>query len=565
MATIPAETLNPQQPVEKLVTPASPSLDVDFLRGFGSLPIVRQVGLMIALAASVALGVAVVLWMQQDDFRTLTGIDSPAKANEVVAVLDASGIPSRIDPRSGMLLVPADRLHEARMKMAGAGIADGSQSGFELLDKDQGFGVSQFMETARYRRSLEGELSRSVASINAVHQARVHLALPKPSAFLRDQRRPTASVTLVLAPLASMDGNQIRAIMNLVAGAVPELTPDNVVVVDQHGKLLSSSDEDPALERTERQLQHIQRVERQLHDKLAAMLQTLLGPDRFRVAVTADVDFTAVEQTQEAFDPEPRALRSERRLEESRSGELMVGGVPGALSNQPPGPAVAPEEGEVAVGEQPPVVPTRSRTEATRNFEIDRSISHTRHHVGRLARLTVSVAVDGTPPAAPVAQANPEDAAAEAPEAADEAQWTEEELAQLSTLVRTAVGYDEVRGDIVTVVASPFVQTTPVTVAPAPFWAEPWFLEICKLGLGALIVLLLIFLLLRPMFRNLSDAGEQLKSHELLAVQAAQQPLEGTLMPPMQAGQQLEAVRGIVSQSPETVARVVSQWTNASE
>lgn len=557
MADMPAEIgTNPPAPAGPGARPgasaAAQGLNMSFLLGFGSLPIVRQVGLMIGLAASVALGVGVVLWSQEEDYRPLTGVVSARQTNQVAEVLSASGIPHRIDSASGMLLVPSDRVHEARMKMAGADIVDGSQIGFERLDEEQGFGVSQFMEVARFRRGLEGELARSIASINAVQQARVHLAIPNRTAFLRDQRQPSASVTLTLSPGASLGADQVRAVMNLVAGAVPELDPDRVTVVDQRGGLLSRQDEDPALERTERQLAYIQRLEGKLQDKVANLLRTVAGPERFRAEVNADVDFTTVEETEESYDPELRALRSEQSLAESRVGGEAVGGVPGALSNQPPGAATAPEVAATEAEAEPaPAPPKQTRLEETRNFEVDRTISHTRHQVGQIARLTVSVVLDDARPGTAEGEAGG---------------WSETELARIESLVRTAVGYREARGDLVTVASSPFVSSEVALAEPPPFWMETWFLELCKQVLGALIVLLIVLLLLRPMFRNLSKAGESIKTHQTMALQAQQLPgHEAALPAPGGNDRKLETVRGMVAESPETVARVVKQWTLAHE
>ncbi len=554
MADMPAEVTD-SRAVGATRSGSSGGLDMSFLVGFGSLPMVRQVGLMIGLAASVALGFGVVLWSQQEDYRPLTGIVSARQTNEVAEVLGGSGIPHRVDPASGMLLVPADRIHEARMKMAGANIVDGSQMGFELLDEDSGFGVSQFMEVARYRRSLEGELARSIASLNSVQHARVHLAIPKRTAFVRDQRKPTASVTLALSPGATLDGDQVRAVMNLVAGAVPELAAEDVAVVDQRGSLLSRKDEDPALERTERQLVYIQRLESKLQDKVANLLNTVAGRDRFRAEVNADVDFTTVEETEESYDPELRALRSEQSLEESRSGGDVAAGVPGALSNQPPGPASAPETaaGEALVGQGPAAREEQVRVQATRNFELDRTISHTRHQVGQIARLTVSVVLDDARSGSPAAGA--EDG---------ESGWSDAELARVTALVKNAVGFREERGDTVTVASSPFAVTEVETVEAPAFWMEPWFLELCKQVLGAIIVLLIVVMLLRPMFRNLSNAGDTIRTHKQLAMQA-QQAGSGGVPGRFDDDRKLESVRSLVAQQPETVARVVKQWTLSNE
>ncbi|MFW6094768.1 MAG: flagellar basal-body MS-ring/collar protein FliF, partial [Pseudomonadota bacterium] len=332
--------------------------------------------------------------------------------------------------------------------------------------------------------------------------------------------------------------------------------PEDVAVVDQEGDLLSSRDADPSLERSERQLAYVDRVESHLQDKVASLLTTVAGPDRFRAEVNATMDFTDSEQTRESYDPERRALRSEQSLEESRQLEKLMEGVPGALSNQPPAPAQAPEtaeqEEETAAGAGQP---EQTRVRATRNFEVDRTISHTRHQVGRLERLAVSVVLDDARPA----------------EGEDASGWTDEELAEISSLVQTAVGYRADRGDVVTVASSPFLVTEPEPVEPAPFWTETWFLELSKQVLGALIVLLIVVMLLRPLFKSVSKAGENLRTQQHLALASRQGQVSGSrtgddaLPAPADDGQKLEAVRGMVAEKPETVARVVRQWTLANE
>jgi flagellar M-ring protein FliF len=381
----------------------------------------------------------------------------------------------------------------------------------------------------------------------------VHLAIPKRTAFLRDQRKPTASVTLSLSPAASLGPDQVQAVMNLVAGAVPELSAEDVAVVNQRGELLSRRDEDPALERTERQLAYIQRLESKLQDKVANLLNTVAGHDRFRAEVNADVDFTTQEETAESYEPEERVVRSEQSLEESRTGGDMAAGIPGALSNQPPGPAIAPETAGAAVAPAAaPQRPEQTRVQSTRNFEVDRTISHTRHQVGDITRLTVSVVLDDARPGA----------AADAEGRA----WSDEELERVASLVRTAVGFREDRGDIVTVASTPFVLSEAVELEASPFWMEAWFLELCKQILGAVIVLLIVVVLLRPLFRNLSNAGDSINTHKRLAQEAQRSAAaEGGLTGHMDGNRKLESVRNLVAEQPETVARVVKQWTLANE
>ena len=537
---------------------------VDFLRGAAGMPAVRQLVLVFALAGSVALAVAAVLWMRSPDYRPVTAISSAWQANEIAQVLESEGIAHKVDERSGMILVPQDHLYEARMKLAGAGGVDGRQLGYELLDQEQGFGVSQFMELARHRRSVEGELARSISTITAVESARVLLATPKSTTFLRDRREPTASVTVRLAPGQSLTRDQVRGITNLVAGAVPELNPANVAVVDQSGKLLSDDEEDESLERSERQLQYVARIERQLQEKVRNILLPTVGPNRFSAEVTADVDFTRSEQAAEQYDAEPQAVRSEQLVSEQNVAEPDgTGGVPGALSNQPP--ETRPQEGEPQEAEALPPVVRRSRSETTRNYEMDRTVSYTQSGVGTLRRLAVSVVVDDLPASGQEGESQP---------------WTEEELAGLTMLVKSAVGFDEARGDAVSVVNSPFVSAPAEPVEAPPFWTQSWFFELMKQLLGALILLGLVFGLLRPLFRNLSNAGAVVKEQQRLASLArvehghvpglAGPVASGGYLPAGgyragAYGNRVDAVRGLVEEDPGRVAQVVKHWVASDE
>ncbi|HEX7036030.1 MAG TPA: flagellar basal-body MS-ring/collar protein FliF [Pseudomonadales bacterium] len=551
-------------PVQKSTAGTSLNLPgIDFLRGAAGLPAVRQMVLVFALAGSVALAVAAVLWMRSPDYRPVSAIESAWQANEIARVLETSGIDHKVDERSGMILVPQEDLYEARMKLAGAGSIDGRQLGYELLDQEQGFGVSQFMELARHRRSVEGELARSIATINAVQSARVLLATPKSTTFLRDQREPTASVTVRLVPGQSLTRDQVRGITNLVAGAVPELKPENVAVVDQTGKLLSQTVDDEALQQTERQLQYVARIEQQLQEKIRNILLPLIGPNRFSAEVTADVDFTRSEQAAEVFDAEPQAVRSEQVVAEENVGEPGPGGVPGALTNQPP--ETRPAQGAPLDGEAAPVV-RRSRSETVRNYEMDRTLSYVQNGVGQIERLTVSVVVDDLVTVD-----------AETGESVSQP-WSEEELARLTTLVRSAVGFNEERGDLVSVVNSPFYHVPSEPVSSPPFWTQPWFFELMKQVLGALVLLGLVFGLLRPLFRNLSHAGAVAKEQQRLAALQAQAAAVAGLPAAVQGattypatvgpygyGHKVEAVRGLVEEDPGRVAQVVKHWVSSNE
>ncbi|WP_256586356.1 flagellar basal-body MS-ring/collar protein FliF, partial [Pseudomonas sp. HMWF011] len=321
-----------------------PLFGLSFLENLSEMTMLRQVGLMVGLAASVAIGFAVVLWSQQPDYRPLYGSLSGMDSKQIMETLAAADIAYTVEPNSGALLVKADDVARARMKLAAAGVAPSdSNIGFEILDKDQGLGTSQFMEATRYRRGLEGELARTISSLNNVKAARVHLAIPKSSVFVRDERKPSASVLVELFAGRSLEPGQVLAIVNLVATSVPELSKSQITVVDQKGNLLSDMAENSALTQAGKQFDYSRRMESMLTQRVHNILQPVLGNDRYKAEVSADVDFSAVESTSEQFNPDQPALRSEQSTSEQRTASNGPQGVPGALSNQPPAPASAPQ------------------------------------------------------------------------------------------------------------------------------------------------------------------------------------------------------------------------------
>ncbi|WP_222908878.1 flagellar basal-body MS-ring/collar protein FliF [Pseudomonas sp. DNDY-54] len=579
--------------------PKKPLLGLSFLENLSDMSMLRQIGLLVGLAASVAIGFAVVLWSQQPDYRPLLGSLAGMDANQVMETLAAADISYTVEPNSGALLVKADDLARARLKLASAGIAPtDSNIGFEILDKEQGLGTSQFMEATRYRRGLEGELGRTVSSLNNVKAARVHLAIPKSSVFVRDERKPSASVLVELYPGRNLEPSQVMAIINLVATSVPELTKSQITVVDQKGNLLSDQQELTELSMAGKQFDYSRRMESLYTQRVHNILQPVVGSGRYKAEVSADVDFSAVESTSETFNPDQPALRSEQSVSEQRQSSLGPQGVPGALSNQPPGPAAAPENaiagqagaaGAIAPGQplldangqqvmdpatgQPMLAPypADKREQATRNYELDRSISYTKQQQGRLRRLSVAVvlddqmtvAADGTTTRVP---------------------RTAEELARFTRLVQDAVGFDASRGDSVSVINAPFAaDSLDETFIDVPFYSQPWFWDIVKQVLGVLFILVLVFGVLRPVLNNLTNAG---KGKELQSVGGDAElgdidGLDGGLsndrvslsgpqsimLPSPTEGYdaQLNAIKNLVAEDPGRVAQVVKEWINADE
>lgn len=542
----------------------------DLLEGFSNLNLVRQGGLMVGLAASVAIGFAVVLWTQGEEYRPLMADLSPSESPAVVTILDQNNIPFRIDPGSGALLVSTDNIHRARIHLAQAGIPRDNSTGFELLDQEQPLGTSQFIEGTRYHRAIEGELARTITSMNAVRSARVHLAIPQRSVFVRDVREPRASVFVDVHPGRNLDRSQVKAISNMVSSSVSELSIDAVTIVDQRGELLSAQEENSELLLADRQRDYNRRVEDRISERINRILEPVVGGDHFRAEVSADIDFTATEQAAETFNPDFPAIRSEQVLNESRSGRAE-GGIPGALTNQPPGAGEAPELIDPETGE--PVnedSPREVRERATRNYELDRTISYTRFQQGRVERLSVAVVVDDK------IDLDAEGAEVRTP-------WTDVELERLEVLVRDAVGFSAARGDSVNVLNSPFRRRAleEFTVPEVPWWQQDWVQAYMKQGAGVLVILLLIFGLMRPVLKSLArsggDASEEQEARELAALEESglggydglsdeAVTLTGGALglpgPGESYEQQLNAVKGLVADDPGRVAQVVKDWVN---
>lgn len=471
---------------------------LSFLDNLSEMTMLRQIGLLVGLAASVAIGFAVVLWSQQPDYKPLYGSLNGVDANRVVEALTAADIPYKVEPNSGALLVKADDLGRARMKVASAGVAPTDNNvGFEILDKEQALGTSQFMEATNYRRGLEGELARTVSSLNNVKAARVHLAIPKSSVFVRDDRKPSASVLVELYPGRSLEPSQVMAIVNLVATSVPELDKSQVTVVDQKGNLLSDQQELSELTMAGKQFDFTRRMEGLLTQRVHNILQPVLGNGRYKAEVSADVDFSAVESTSEMYNPDQPALRSEQRNNEERQNSSGPQGVPGALSNQPLKDAngqtiIDPKTGKPELAPYP----TDKRDQTTRNYELDRSISYTKQQQGRLRRLSVAVVLDD--------QMKVDAKTGEV----SHQPWSADELARFTRLVQDSVGYDASRGDSVSVINAPFAPAQAEEIDSIPFYSQPWFWDIVKQVLGVLFILVLVFGVLRPVLSNITGGGK---------------------------------------------------------
>lgn len=526
-------------------------------RGFARLPVLQQIGLMIGLAVCIALGVAVALWSQKPGYVLLYGGLPDKDAAAVVDALQRGGLQYRLDADSGAIMVPAADLRGARMKLASEGLPKSADMGLELLEKDQEMGASQFVQQARYQHAQEVELERSIASLRNVASARVHLAIPKPSVFLRKKDQPSASVVLNLYPGRRLEEEQVAAVVHLVASSIPELSPDRVTVVDQGGRLLTQRSDDRGLALTTSQFDYTRQVEETYVNRIENLLAPVVGPGGVRAQVKAGIDFTRTEQAQERYAPDVQALRSEHKYEETHPGSETVG-VPGALTNQPPeAGTTTPPAGGTEPGKPAPLAKTE---QSTRNYELDRTISHSQSAGGQVTRLSVAVLVDDRQTVA-------------ADGTVQRTRLTPEELATLTALVKDAVGFDAARGDTVSVSNQSFQQPQDVPLPASPWWERAWLQDLAKLAMGGVVILVLVMGVLRPVLNRLAE--REARQPAAVALPGAERdlgedqlhlnhPPQPQLAAPGQGGPDRLTTAKMVAQSdPGRVAQVVRNWVGS--
>ena len=530
----------------------------------------QRLGLLLGIAVVVALTVGGWLWSRVPEYRVLYANLSDRDGGAIVSALQQMNVPYKFAEGSGAVMVPDNRVHEARLQLASQGLPRGGQVGFELMENPK-LGASQFLEQVNYQRALEGELARSIQSLSAVQSARVHLALAKPSVFVREQQKPSASVLLNLNRGRTLDPAQVNAIVHLVSSSVPDMPVKNVTVVDQNGALLSAQNGNApnASGLDASQLKYLRELEAGYVQRIEAIIAPLVGAANVRAQVTADVDFSQTERAEETYKPNQSqadaAIRSQQTSEETSSNAAKAAGVPGALSNQPPVPATAPivagqaaPAGQAASAGAKPVAagqsdasPLNARKDATINYEVDKTIKHVRQPVGGVRRLSVAVVVnhrketsaDGKTTTKPL---------------------TKEEMQQITDLVKEAVGYSDARGDTLNVANSAFNEPEAEAPVETPFWKDPDYVEpvknIAKNGLIAALVLYLVLGVLRPTLRNLAERAA------LPAPRALPPGAEaGPVVPPRNYEANLEVARQLAKQEPKLVASVVKNWVSTNE
>lgn len=530
------------------------SMKVGAFSSFLNLEFGRQLGLMLGLALSVAIGVSIALWVMVDkDYKPLYSSLDQMDVNSIFEILESHNIEHKIDNKSGALLVDSSDIHRARLLLASSGMTNDRNFGYELLDKDQPLGTSQFMETTRYRRSLEGELARTISSIASVRSARVHLALPKNTIFLRDKREPRASIFIETFQGRKIEDYQVRAVANLVVSSVPELSLSDVTVVDQKGNLLSDFDGSPKYAEAARQIEYTRQVETDLLNRVNSILIPILGEGKFTAEVSIDLDFTQVEQTAEKYNPDIPVIRSEQTTIEKTIKEEKSIGIPGALSNQPP-MSVSNSSSEKNFDTEDTILPSQSRTLETRNYEIDRTISYTKNAVGGIRRLSVAVAID---------DANSD--------SIENTSWSSEKLNSLTLLVQNTVGFDASRGDTVIVINTPFINVDNeiLTQRKLMLWEYDIFWVAMKWLLGILGFLIIIFFILRPTMQRLSDTSSSKRNKKFdinndlknSKSEISQGDISSSMEKMDNLDEQINMVKKMVAENPDRVAQVIQGWS----
>ena len=529
-----------------------------------------------AAAALVALLAVAVMWGREPDYRVLFSNLDDRDGGAIVAALGQMNVPYRFSENGTALLVPGERVYDTRMQLAAQGLPRGGAVGFELLDNTR-FGASQFTEQINYQRGLEGELARSIEAMNTVQRARVHLAMPRQSLFVRERQSPTASVILNVYPGRSLSDAQVSAISWLVASSVPELNADNVSIVDQNGRLLSAPQGDGRGMDAD-QLRFVRELEQRTVERILTILNPLVGPGNVHAQASADVDFSRREETSEVYRPnqEPgqAAVRSQQTSDSRQTGPNAAQGVPGALSNQPPTNAqaplvnatVAPQQGQAGQQQNPQgqpangqqqatgaaaqsQVPTNERRDATTNYELDRTISHVQQPVGVLKRMSVAVVVNHLP----------------GKDGGEPQALPPEELSKLTDLVREAMGYSESRGDSLNVVNSQFNNAEPAI----PLWRDPELIALSKTILGWLlfaIVLLWLYRKIRPAVNDYffpevdpEMEAERRRDAERAAADAARAKEVDRYE------ENLQRAREMATKDPRAVAMVLRTWISNNE
>lgn len=533
------------------------------LAQLNQLSLQQKMSVAVGIAALFALIAGAWMWGQTPNYRVLYSNLSDRDGGAIIESLQQLNIPYKFADGGGALLVASNQVHEARLKLAAQGLPKGGNVGFELME-NQKFGITQFAEQVNYQRALEGELARSVQTIGSVAAARVHLAIPKPSVFVKEQQKPSASVVLSMQGGRLLDAAQVSAIVHLISSSVPDMSAKNVTVVDQNGTLLSASHDASGSEGLDAdQLKYVQQIEQSYIKRIEALLSPMLGSSNVRAQVSADVDFSRSEQTSEIYkpnqNPDETTVRSKQSNEAMSGSGLNAGGIPGALTNQPPVPATAPI---VAAPAAPGVAKTADNTnlsnvqkESTVNYEVDRTIRHTVLPVGSIKRLSVAVVLNGSRKVTDAKGKTSTKALSEA------------EKEQINNLIRDAMGFDQKRGDSLNVQVASFADSVE-NLEEVPFWQRLDMIELAKdiVKYMAIIgvILFVVYRVIKPAFVTLftpvSNTGG------FTASPIVQPPAEEAYSPSTPSYENsLLTAKQIAQQEPKIVASVIKEWVGKNE
>ncbi|MFA6014128.1 MAG: flagellar basal-body MS-ring/collar protein FliF [Gallionellaceae bacterium] len=520
----------------------------------------QKMGMMVAIAAAIAVFAGLWMWGQNPEYRVLYANLSDRDGGAIIESLQQQNVPYKFAEGGGALLVPGDRVHEVRLRLASQGLPKGGTVGFELMEA-QKFGTSQFLEQVNYQRSLEGELSRSMQTLAAVQNARVHLAIPKPSVFVKEQLKPSASVVLALHPGRTLDPGQVNGIVHLVSSSIPNMTANSVTVLDQSGNILSSVNEgaDKLMDAT--QLKYVRQIEQDYIQRIEDILIPITGQQNIKAQVTASIDFSQVEQTSESFKPNQQpnsgAIRSTQTLE-ALNGLTNAAGVPGALTNQPPVPATAPIVRPANSIANATTSAANSRKEATLNYEVDRTIQHTKLPVGNIRRLSVAVVMNNRSITSKTGKVTSKP-------------YTDAETAQITALVKDAMGFDANRGDSLNLLNRQFNVETEV-IPVVPLWQQPEMIALAKEGAKYLLIFIgvtyLLFGIIRPAFKNLAAQAKANAEAAAAAAEAAAEAAKHHSHAAQYNEQKnsyednLQLAKELTKSDPKIVASVVKEWVN---
>jgi flagellar M-ring protein FliF len=545
--------------------PATPG----FVGRLAALPLKNQISLILGLCALVGMMMLMANWNSSGDFKVLYANLSDKDGGAIIAQLSQMNIPYRHADGGAAILVPSSKVHDARLKLASAGLPKGSVVGFELMDGAR-FGQTQFQERLTFQRGLEGELTRSITAMAGVQAARVHLALPNQNGFFREQQKPSASVMLSLHPGRSLERAQIAGIVHLVASSVPELNPKAVSVLDQTGALLSATPDGGTAGLDAHQLQYVNQIESGYNKRILELLEPVVGRANLRSSVTADVDFSQTEATSEEFKPNQGAqaattVRSQQTTEQTGGVAAQPAGVPGAASNQPPVPATAPLAGSAQAlqAAQAGGANANTRRDALTNFEVDKTVRVTRAATGTVKRLNAAVVVNHR-------------SVTDAKGATTLQPLSAEEIEKLSALVRESIGFKQDRGDSVKVINAPF-QVVPLDTSDVPLWKQPGLIDqvrgfVAPIGL-ALVALVLYFGLVKPSMNAVLNPPLPKPGSSVDAVVGDAQSLSNAdgspaapgglpaLAAPANNGH-LDQARQFTKENPAATANIVRSWVS---